>query len=230
MAYSQLTPEDLAQRVGRSGMRIRKLLRQLYPSLAPGSGVRWQLTEQQVQAVLDYYAGSSPNTGRSRGLAAIAAGARIVGNGDLPSDWFWEGHVQDVMVAYLRGEGWTITVESNTAIRAEGDDIAAVKDGRRLVVEVKGYPSTDYRDPKRAGEVKRTNPALQAKHWFADALLKMIRLRGKRPDVAVALVFPEARRYRALFNETFQPLRRLGIGVYFVSADGKVDNALPPDG
>ncbi len=33
-------------------MRIRKLLRQLYPDIAPGSGSRWELTEDQVAAVL----------------------------------------------------------------------------------------------------------------------------------------------------------------------------------
>jgi hypothetical protein len=54
MTYSGLTPEDLARRVGRSSMRIRKLLRQMYPDLAPGSGTHWELTEAQVQAVLGY--------------------------------------------------------------------------------------------------------------------------------------------------------------------------------
>jgi hypothetical protein len=228
MSYSGLTPEDLARRVGRSGMRIRKLLRQLYPNLAPGSGSRWELTEEQVAAVLAYYAGSTPTPAGGRASAAIEAGVPVVARGDIPTDWFWEGHVQDVMVAYLRRDGWTITAESDTANRVQGDDIAAVRGGRRLIVEVKGYPSVKYRDPRRAGEVKRTNPTLQAKHWFADALLKMVRLRGKRPDVAPAMAFPDAPRYRSLLEETREPLRQLGIGLYFVTPDGRVEGVLEP--
>lgn len=225
--YSHLTPEDLARRVGRSGMRVRKLLRQLYPNLAPGTGGRWALTDEQVQAVLDYYAGASPSTPRAVGSSAIAAGIPVVSSsGDVPTDWFWEGHVQDAIVAYLRSEGWTITAESHTAIRAQGDDIAASKDGRRLVVEVKGYPSIGYRDPRRAGEVKRTNPTLQAKHWFADALLKLVRIRGKRRDVSGAMAFPDAPRYRSLIEETREPLRLLGIGLYVVMPDGRVEVVL----
>ncbi|MDQ3688662.1 MAG: XisH family protein [Chloroflexota bacterium] len=158
----------------------------------------------------------------------IAAGTPVAVRDDLPTDWFWEGHVQSVMVAYLRSEGWTITAESNTAIRAQGDDIAAIKDGRRLVVEVKGYPSVGYRDPRRAGEVKRTNPTLQAKHWFADALLKLVRIRGKRPDVSAAMAFPDSPRYRSLVEETGDPLRQLGIGLYFVVPDGRVEVVIQP--
>jgi hypothetical protein len=228
MRYGGLTPEDLARRVGRSGMRIRKLLRQLYPNLAPGSGSRWVLTEEQVAAVLAYYAGSTPTPVGGRPSVSIEAGTPVVVRGDLPTDWFWEGHVQDVLVAYLRREGWTITAESDTANRVPGDDIAAVRDGRRLIIEVKGYPSDKYRDPRRAGEVKRTNPALQAKHWFADALLKMVRLRGKRPDVTLAMAFPDAPRYRSLLGETSKPLRQLGIGVFIVTADGRVEAVLEP--
>jgi hypothetical protein len=228
MTYSGLTPEDLARRVGRSGMRIRKLLRQLYPNLAPGSGSRWELTDEQVGAVLSYYAGSTPTLEGGNGSASIGTGAPVVVRGDVPTDWFWEGHVHDVMVAYLRREGWTITAESNMAIRAQGDDIAALKDGRRLVVEVKGYPSVGYRDPRRAGELKRTNPTLQAKHWFADALLKLVRIRGKRPDVSAAMPFPDSPRYRSLIEETREPLRQLGVGLFVVMPDGRVDEVLPP--
>jgi len=161
-------------------------------------------------------------------LCCFARGSPVVGHGDVPSDWYWEGHVQTVMVSYLRREGWTVTAESNTAIRARGDDIAATRDGRQLVVEVKGYPSVGYRDPRRDGEVKRTNPALQAKHWFADALLKLVRIRGTRSQWAAAMAFPEAPRYRSLIEETREPLRKLGIGLFIVFADGQVEVVLEP--
>jgi hypothetical protein len=166
-------------------------------------------------------------TSESRGNA-IQQGSPAVARGDVPSDWYWEGHVQDVVVAYLRREGWIVTAESNTAIRARGDDIAAIRDGRQLVVEVKGYPSVGYRDPRRAGEVKRTNPTLQAKHWFADALLKLVRIRSMRSELAAAMALPDAPRYRSLIGETLEPLRRLEIGVFVVTPDGRVEVVLEP--
>lgn len=221
MAHSSLNPDDIAKRVGRSGMRVRKVLRQLYPSEAPGTGGRWMLTEEQVAAVLAYFGGEH------RAPGGPAEGEAVRASADVPADWFWEGHVQGVLVDHLRREGWRITAVSDTARRAQGDDVAATKDGRHLVVEVKGYPSTGYRDPRRAAEVKRTNPTLQAKHWFADALLKLVRLRGTRPDTEAAVAFPDAPRYRSLIEETRGPLQQLGIGLYLVGADGTVAQVLP---
>jgi hypothetical protein len=46
---------DLSQRVGRSAKRVRMVLRQMYPGLAPGSGGRWVLTDEMVEAVLAYF-------------------------------------------------------------------------------------------------------------------------------------------------------------------------------
>lgn len=55
--------------VGRSPLRIRKLLRQLYPDAAPGSGSRWHLSDDQIQAVLNYYASSDQTPYGSRKTA-----------------------------------------------------------------------------------------------------------------------------------------------------------------
>lgn len=63
----------------------------------------------------------------------------------------------------------------------------------RVRVRFLSRQSTSYRDPRRANEVKRTNPTLQAKHWFAHALLKMMRLRGPHFDLALAMAFPTRR-------------------------------------
>lgn len=59
MARSQLTPFDLAKRLNRSGPRVNTVLRQLYPQRAPGVGGRWLLTDEMVEAVTAYFAGSS---------------------------------------------------------------------------------------------------------------------------------------------------------------------------
>lgn len=98
----------------------------------------------------------------------------------------------------------------------------ASRAGRSLLVEVKGFPSIGYRDPRRAGEVKRTNPTLQAKHWFADALLKVVRMQNANPRAEVAMCLPTSPRYDSLVAETFRALQRSGIGVFFVNPSGEV--------
>jgi hypothetical protein len=88
--------------------------------------------------------------------------------------------------------------------------------------EVKGYPSTSYRDPARAGEVKPTQPTLQASHWVADAVLKALRTIGRAPEVEFGIAFPDFPRYRRLLGELARPLDQLGIKVLLVAENGAV--------
>lgn len=227
---SPLSPDDLARRVGRSGMRIRRLLRDLYPDRAPGSGTRWELTEAQVTEVLAYFNGRLPLGRRAgaKGASRPGAPAAVFRADGLPAEWYWEGHVQAALASYLKGQGWTIERASNTASREQGPDVSALRKGQRLFVEVKGYPSVGYRDPSRAGETKRTNPALQAKHWFSDALLKAIRMRNGMPTAEIAIGLPTADRYASLLRETEGALRLLGIGVLVVDQAGEVTVEIEP--
>jgi hypothetical protein len=120
----------------------------------------------------------------------------------VTDDWFWEGNVVAASARFLQATGWNIVSITDTHNKEQGVDISAKKDGHALLVEVKGYPSTAYRDPRRAGEIKRTSPTLQAQHWYSHALLKVMRLQSKIPDASVAMALPDFPRYRALFQET----------------------------
>ena len=124
-----LTPADIARRVGVSGVRVRRLLREMYPRLAPGSGVPWDLSNQQIDEVLAYFRGV-----RSGYLATQAATGATMGQDAVPPDWFWEGHVQDRVVDHLRREGWSIARVANTATRSTGPDIDARSGTQRLMV------------------------------------------------------------------------------------------------
>jgi hypothetical protein len=84
-------------------------------------------------------------------------------------DWFWEGTVQDALVAYLVSAGWVVERTADTASREQGIDVLAIRDGRRLAVEVKGFPSAQYAGVPKAGQPKPTAPSLRARHWFASA-------------------------------------------------------------
>ena len=212
-------PEELASELGVSGLRVRNYLRARYSRDPSERGVPWYLTDEQAAEIRQAFTNAGV-----RGALPTSAGAHPAS--DVPTDWFWEGRVQDAVLGYLSSLGWNIDHVSDTATRAQGYDIAASRGPSRLIVEVKGYPSIGYRDPGRASEVKRTAPSLQAKHWFADALLKAVRLRGTL-DVAVAIAFPNYPRYLSLLDETRTPLAMLQIGVLVVAEAGDVEEFLP---
>lgn len=136
-------------------------------------------------------------------------------------DWAWEGNVQSRVVTHLAGTGWKIVAVADTARREQGMDIVAERDGTRLLVEVKGWPSKTYARGERAGQPKPTQPSTQAGIWFAEGLTTLIR-RGAGPGVQLALGLPDKQRYRSLLGQANWALRRLEITVYLVSADGSV--------
>lgn len=142
---------------------------------------------------------------------------------DVTSDWFWEGNVVETIARFLVQDGWTIQAKADTHSKERGVDIQAARNGRTLLVEVKGYPAKTYRDPRRADEVKPTNPTNQAQQWYSHALLKVLRLQTKHPQALVALGFPDFPRYRALFEETHGGLAKLGVAMLMARADGHVE-------
>ena len=134
---------------------------------------------------------------------------------DVTTDWLWEGNVVNALARSLASKGWTIESQADTHSKERGVDLRASKDGTTLLVEAKGYPSTSYRDPRRAAEHKPTNPVNQAQ-------LKVLRLQSAHPQAKVALAFPDFPRYRALFGETKLALQKLGVAILFVNTDGEV--------
>lgn len=209
----QLSPGDLARELGVSGIRVRGYLRERYPGDAPGRGALWQLSAAQVREVREYFAGRGAPSAR-RPPVSVAA---CVDADSYQGAWYWEGNVQEVIVRRLRRDGWRIVSTADAGAREQGDDIRAERERSILVVEVKGYPSQTYADPRRAGETKRTNPTLQAKHWLAEAILRSMRTLGTEPDVHVAIALPEFPRYRDLAREIAGSLARLGIELMWVT-------------
>ncbi|HEX5144575.1 MAG TPA: hypothetical protein VFW21_11975 [Mycobacterium sp.] len=147
--------------------------------------------------------------------AAVASTGR-------PDDADAEASVQARLVAFLSDTGWEIKHVADTATKEAGIDVLAVKAARVLAVEVKGYPSIRYADPRRADDIKPTNPATQARHWYAQALLKAMLTRDEHPGYEVAIGLPEAAAYRSLHRRTARSLDLVGISVLFVSSDGPV--------
>jgi hypothetical protein len=130
--------------------------------------------------------------------------------------WYWEGHVQDRIVDYLRINGWTIKHVSNTTKREPGVDILAASGVRSLRVEVIGYPEDKGKTP----------PWTQARNWYSRVLMTALGRYSPGSQTEVAIAFPGMTTYRNLFAKTQPALRSLGIGTYFVEADGSVRRVL----
>jgi hypothetical protein len=133
-----------------------------------------------------------------------------------------EATVQALLVAHLAGEGWSIQRVADTGAREHGIDILATRDSRILAVEVKGYPARRYADPRRAGEVKPTAPSVQARHWYAQAILKAMLTRDDNPEYEIAIGLPDAPTYRTLHRRTRGSLDQLAMKVMFIDSEGRV--------
>jgi len=127
--------------------------------------------------------------------------------------WFWEGHVQDVVIEHLRKEGYRIIHFADTASRQPGKDIEAESDAGPLWVTVKGYPKG----------TPRTRPSTQAGHWFKNALFDIVAWRGQDPETELACALPDFSRYRDLAARVawLQPVARFSF--IWVMEDGTVE-------
>ncbi|MCK9902150.1 hypothetical protein CC117_25515 [Parafrankia colletiae] len=161
-------------------------------------------------------------------VADVGSAAAPRGSGDAPgpvapADGFSEASVQAVLVTHLVRAGWQIRWTADTATRERGIDILAARGGRTLAVEVKGFPTRGtYADPRRVAEIKPTQPATQARHWFAHAVLKAMLTLDEFPDYEVAIGLPDVATYRRLYERTCLSLGRAAIGVLFVDEHGEV--------
>jgi hypothetical protein len=140
-------------------------------------------------------------------------------------DWFWEGNVQEMLADHLESEGWEVLLKSDSRRRSQGYDLLVMKGSRRLAIEVKGYPSTEYRDPAKQGKTKPTQPQTQARHWFSHALLSAFSY-YRTTDHEVAVAFPDFGTYQNLLEKTRRGFEQLGIGAFFVREDGCVYSAI----
>lgn len=138
------------------------------------------------------------------------------------NEWHVEAQVQSAVVTYLATNNWQVQSVSDTAARSHGIDIVAVKDGITIGVEVKGFPSKRYSDPSRAHETKPTQPATQARVWFASALLASLRLRTRQPSMVSVIALPEFVTYKSLYQDTKRSLDLIGVRVWWVAEDGRV--------
>ena len=137
-------------------------------------------------------------------------------------EWFEETNVARKIRSFLEKQGWRI-VKFNEDKRLRGPDVVAVKGDRKLVIEVKGYPSTRYVRGEKKGKLKPTPPNLQAKHWFSEALLSVIRVKSQNSMVEIGIGLPKFQKYVQLISDVEILKKCLGIKFYIVKKDGGVE-------
>lgn len=142
-------------------------------------------------------------------------------------DWFYEGQISKKLVDYFLKNGYKILKDNSAKISARGEDIIVSIQGQQEIIEVKGYPTTVHTKGKDKGKPKPTNPKLQAKHWFSDALLSSIFNYQRHKDndkFKLALALPLTDRYKELIGkvEDFFTDNNLNFKVYFVDDKGTV--------
>jgi Holliday junction resolvase-like predicted endonuclease len=141
--------------------------------------------------------------------------------GDGP--WYTEARVQAALVSALVADGWHIVSQADTATKERGIDVVASRGNVVAGVEVKGFPTTTYADPRRSGEVKPTQPSTQAGHWYSQAVVAAMRLRTRHPEFLSVIALPDYPRYRTLFAETRTSLDAAGIHLWWVHNSGTVE-------
>lgn len=147
-------------------------------------------------------------------------------------DWFWEGNVQEKIVEYIEKKGFKITEKANTETKKQGPDIKILKGGKYEVIEVKGYPSDKYaiNSPGgKIGETKKTKPRIQARHWFSQALFKIILEKCYDPDIEIALGFPYNEFYKNMIKRIKWLRAKLEIYVYLVKENGEIKHISPTE-
>ena len=126
-------------------------------------------------------------------------------------------------MSHLTGRGWTIEAIADTATGETGADVRATRSDQVLLVEVKGYPSKFYERGPKAGQLKRTKPPTQARHWFGEALLTALVRQSDDRAFQVAIAFPEFDAYTKLLGRIGQSISKLGLMVLIIIESGRVD-------
>lgn len=128
--------------------------------------------------------------------------------------WFWEGNVQQSVVAWLESSGWDVVQYANTAAKTPGKDIIARRDAQELWVTVKGYPKG----------TEKTSACTQARHWFSHATFDLICYRTESESVQLAMALPDCGvTYRRLVNKAFWAFTELPAFILWVGETGQIE-------
>jgi hypothetical protein len=105
---------------------------------------------------------------------------------------------------------------ADTASRERGIDIVAEWEAGTLAIEVKGFPSRGFADPRRVNEKKKAHPSAQATGWYGRAVLEAMPTWSRMPHAQPVIALPDFPRYHDLYRETAESLERCGIELWWL--------------
>jgi hypothetical protein len=146
------------------------------------------------------------------GLPVTLIPQQSQGNLSKYDNWFWEGSVQSKVISYLAIQGYQIRSVADTASHQQGIDIVAERDGKPIWISVKGYPQG----------TERTNPSVQAGHWFKEAIFDIIAYRERDKNVLLAVAFPDFPRYHSLAKRVTWLKPVANFNYFWVKESGEV--------
>ena len=141
--------------------------------------------------------------------------------GAYENEWFEEINVARKIKEYLEREGYKI-IKFNENKRSKGHDIVAEKNGKRVIVEVKGYPYDKYVIGKKKGDIKPTRQTTQARHWFSKVIFQVLLAKSENPNAMIYIGLPKFKTYERLIDKLENILKTLKIGCYLVEENGTV--------
>jgi len=144
---------------------------------------------------------------------------------DAHDDWACEGHVVDVLLAHLEGEGWQLVSRADPALREHGVDLLVARGRRRQAIEVKGWPAAVHASGSKAGQPKQWRPTM-GRNYMGGLVLSVLLHLQDRPRDEIALAVPDRGTFTALLGRLRPALELLGIGAYVVHEEGRVDTVI----
>ena len=117
---------------------------------------------------------------------------------------------------HLSAEGWTI--EDFCLGQTRGCDIVAVRNGVKMLVEVKGARASDDSPTKKRAYFDSG----QIKTHFGKAIVKIMDDKHANPDAHFAIAHPNDVLIRNAIGHLTPALKALDIKHYWVSNDGTV--------
>jgi len=129
-------------------------------------------------------------------------------------EWFEEGNIVETLAQFLCSKKYEVRYIKDK--RKRGKDIVAEKKGKKLVIEVKGYPSDKYVSGKKKGKKKKTNPRLQAIHWFSSVMFQVIKAKNEDTGISIGIGLPKFERYLDLIDSVDHFRQQYKVDFYLV--------------
>jgi hypothetical protein len=144
------------------------------------------------------------------------------------SEWFYEGNISLAIVKYLINTKFSILKDNSKNIKNRGVDIIAENNKKKMLIEVKGYPSTFHTKGEYIGKIKKTKPEHQAKHWFNEVIMTSISNYSKyraEKNIQIAIGLPQKKTYSDLLSliKPFINDHNIKINIYLVDESFNVE-------